>query len=139
MSADTPIPAEVHIDERSFVHFKEPRSYTRYRCATYLSPPTATGSLGDVFLTGEDCTAWVRGHQGWALADKTLDDKGVPKQVHPDYLGYIRLDPNDSEWKSTWDFRPKPARKRKRRASSGPKEEDQGKPGEYMRSFAELC
>lgn len=137
MSAQIPFAAEVQIDERSFVHFKEPRNYTRFRCAAYKTPPALTGVLGDVFLTGEDSTAWVRGHQGWALADKTLDDKGVPKQVHPDYLGYIRLDPTDSEWKSTWDFRPKPAQRKRKQRTSGSPQEEKASGSEYMLYFCE--
>ncbi|TEB29255.1 hypothetical protein FA13DRAFT_1815397 [Coprinellus micaceus] len=126
----TPIP-EQQSEDLSFVHFKETRNYTRFSCVAYHTPPALTGSVGDIFLAGgsTEPTAWVRGHQGWALADKTTDEKGVPKQVHPDYLGYIRLDPKESKWKSTWDFRPKPAHRKRKKPSDSQEEQKSGEAG----------
>lgn len=107
----------VHTETLAFIHRKEVQRYTRFACVAYRVPPQLVGAVGDIFLAGEEPTTWIRTEYGWRQADKTIEN-GVPRESHPQFLGYIRLDALDSQWKGRYAFLPKVNQEAKKAAAA---------------------
>jgi hypothetical protein len=116
----------VQTDTLTFAHCKETRHYTRFICVAYHIPPHFLGAVGDIFLTGAEPTTWVRTQHGWKVADKTTEEDGVPRETHPQFSAYIRLDPSDAKWKGTRTFRPKISRRAQKATATQEEGESMG-------------